>query len=153
MKAWVNKFDQDHVASTLKNYFPICHRLRSFLFLKNVFVYLKVWVTEIKRQREIFHSLVHSPDGHISQDWASPKPRARSFPGICHMDAKSPNSLSISSVVFSKTLARSWISIGAVGTWNSAQIKQCQYHRQHPYLLCHNASPMGLSLLLLLLIC
>ena len=50
-----------------------CHFL--FHFFKDLFIYLKVRVTQ--REREVFHLLVHSPDGRNGRSCANPKPGAR----------------------------------------------------------------------------
>lgn len=40
------------------------------------------------RKREIFHLLVHFPDGYSGQRWAWLKPGARNFIQVSHMGAR-----------------------------------------------------------------
>lgn len=50
-----------------------------FTLFKDVFINLKLRVTETGKKTEILHVLVHAPKGCNSQDWASKKSGARSF--------------------------------------------------------------------------
>lgn len=40
------------------------------------------------RDREIFHSLIHSPDDHNSWEWARLKPQSKTFFWVFHMGGR-----------------------------------------------------------------
>lgn len=46
---------------------------------KKIHIYLHVWKSEKETEREIFHPLGHSPNGHSSQNWADLKLEAKTF--------------------------------------------------------------------------
>lgn len=81
---------------------------------------------EIESYREIFHLLIHSPDGCSSQVWARLKPGANNFIWVFHEGAGF-QIFGSSSTVFPRILAGSWIGSGAAGPGTSTH-RGCQHH-------------------------
>lgn len=67
-----------------------------------------------ERGKEIFHSLVHSPDDGNGQCWARPKPGVRSFIQISNMGARA-QTFGPCSAAFPDALAGNGIGSGAAG--------------------------------------
>lgn len=84
------------------------------------FSYLKVLQRQRERQREIFQTLFHSPNGHHNRSWVVLRPEARS--------------------VF-------WFSCATARIWTSVYM-ECWHDRRWLNLLCHNAGSLSLITLI-----
>uniref|UniRef100_A0A5F9CJ23 methionine adenosyltransferase n=1 Tax=Oryctolagus cuniculus TaxID=9986 RepID=A0A5F9CJ23_RABIT len=111
-----------------------------FFFLKIYFIYLKVRVTqrekEKQRDREVFHLLVHSPDGLNSRSSAYLKPGASSG---SPMQVQGPKDLGLL-LLLSQATAESWIGSGAAGIQTGAHMG-CRHCKRWLYLLRHSTDP------------
>lgn len=94
-----------------------------FLVYVTIIIYLRGSILDREkrqRERELFHHLVHSPNGHNGQSWANPKPGASISSGFPWVQG--PKHLSHLHC-FYRPLSGSWIRSRATGTSTSTHMR------------------------------
>ncbi|XP_069912924.1 MARVEL domain-containing protein 2 isoform X2 [Oryctolagus cuniculus] len=90
------------------------------------------------RERDIFHLLIHSPNGQHGWVWARPKPGARSYFCVSHVGEGATHLGHL--LLLSQAVAGSWIRTKSARTQTSAHM-ECWCQRQWLDPLCCNADP------------
>lgn len=105
-----------------------------FYFVDKTYLFIeRQGQRERHKEREIFCSCVHSPDGSNSQNWAGPKPRARNSQ-VSHR-VRGPKGLVPPLLHFQ---AISWELDQKQDPWGSNHAQMgCRHHRQGLSLLCY----------------